>query len=100
MPQPAVGNDVAAGGNDVVAGYGAAVALIPSTGRSLASSSVCTTNKIVGQDFQRTLGVVRGITVRSRNIGANIGASVKAAFVGGEIDTWRNLCDTARNDAY
>jgi len=100
MPPQALGNDVAAGGNDVAAGYGAAVALIPSLGRSLASSSVCTTNKIVGQDFQQTLGVVRGITVRSRNIGANIGASIQAAFVGGEIDAWRNLCDTARNDAY
>lgn len=102
MPLPASGNNVAAGGNDVAAGYGVAIAtaLIPAAGHALAPTSVCTTNKIVGQDFQQTLGVVRGITVRSRNVVANIGASMKAMFVGGEIDTWRNLCDTARNDAY
>merc|ERR1712087_148002 len=63
-------------------------------------TSVSTTNTVVGQNLRQTLGVARGITVRSRNVAANIGASFKSAFVGGEINAWRKLCDDAREQAY
>ncbi|TPX38367.1 hypothetical protein SmJEL517_g00156 [Synchytrium microbalum] len=45
------------------------------------------------------LGMVRGITVRSRNVVAAIGGVLKAA-VGGSIETFRTLCEDARQEAY
>ena len=44
-------------------------------------------------------GVVRGITVRSRNVVANIGASIQTLF-GGNITLYTNLCEKARSDAF
>ena len=44
-------------------------------------------------------GVVRGITVRSRNIVANIGASIQTLF-GGNITLYTDLCERARKDAF
>jgi uncharacterized protein YbjQ (UPF0145 family) len=93
-------NDLVPGTVEVVA-YGTAVSVTPrasNTGEE--KMLVSTTNTLIGQNPHQTLGVVRGITVRSRNAIANIGASFKSAFVGGEIDTWRNLCDGAREQAY
>jgi uncharacterized protein YbjQ (UPF0145 family) len=45
------------------------------------------------------LGVVRGSTVRARNIGRDIGASFKS-IVGGEIQTYTQMTDHARDEAY
>lgn len=45
------------------------------------------------------LGVVRGNTVRSRNIGRDIGASFKN-IVGGEIKSYTELISQARDEAY
>ena len=45
---------------------------------------VATTNDITGHRVVRYLGVVRGITVRSRSIVGNVGASVQA-LLGGNI---------------
>lgn len=56
-------------------------------------------DEIIGQPFERSLGIVRGITCRSRNFFANFGASLKSGFVGGEIKTWSNLCEQARVEA-
>merc|ERR1712048_86266 len=103
-------NDLNPGVIEVVA-YGTAVstAAVALTNESsstvdgqgaIDAASVCTTNTLVGRDMTRSLGVVRGITVRSRNVAANIGAGLKAGFVGGEINTWKELCDKARLDAY
>lgn len=61
---------------------------------------VSTTNDVAGAAIQRSLGVVRGITVRSRNVAANFGAGLKAGFIGGEISTWTNLCESAREEAF
>jgi len=44
-------------------------------------------------------GVVRGITVRSRNIFANIGALLQT-LVGGNITLYTELCERARQDAF
>jgi uncharacterized protein YbjQ (UPF0145 family) len=60
---------------------------------------VITTNDISGHHVVRYLGVVRGITVRSRSIVGNIGAGIQALF-GGNITLYTSLCERARDDAY
>jgi uncharacterized protein YbjQ (UPF0145 family) len=60
---------------------------------------VVTTNDISGHHVVRYLGVVRGITVRSRSIVGNIGAGIQALF-GGNITLYTSLCERARDDAY
>jgi len=60
---------------------------------------VVTTNDIAGYKVTRYLGVVRGITVRSRSIVGNVGASIQALF-GGNITLYTSLCEQARADAY
>ena len=60
---------------------------------------VATTNDIAGQRVVRYLGVVRGITVRSRSIVGNIGAAIQALF-GGNITLYTSLCERARADAF
>ena len=47
----------------------------------------------------RHLGVVRGITVRSRSIVGNIGASLQT-LVGGNITLYTELCEKARQEAF
>jgi uncharacterized protein YbjQ (UPF0145 family) len=44
-------------------------------------------------------GVVRGVTVRSRNVIANFGASVQTLF-GGNITLYTELCERARQEAF
>ena len=46
---------------------------------------IATTNDVPGYEIQEVLGEVFGLTVRSRNIGSQIGASFKS-LVGGELD--------------
>jgi uncharacterized protein YbjQ (UPF0145 family) len=47
----------------------------------------------------RTLGVVRGITVRSRSVIGNIGAALQT-LVGGNITLFTELCERAREEAF
>ncbi len=47
----------------------------------------------------KTLGVVRGITVRSRSIFGTIGGSLQT-LVGGNISLFTNLCEKARSEAF
>ncbi len=44
-------------------------------------------------------GVVRGITVRSRNLIVNLGASIQTIF-GGNITLYTELCERARQEAF
>jgi Uncharacterized conserved protein len=60
---------------------------------------VVTANDITGYKVVRYLGVVRGITVRSRSVIGNIGAAIQA-FFGGNITLYTSLCERARGDAY
>ena len=46
-----------------------------------------------------TLGIVRGIVVRSRSVFGQIGASLQT-IVGGNISLYTDLCEKAREDAY
>jgi uncharacterized protein YbjQ (UPF0145 family) len=52
-----------------------------------------------GYRITKTLGVVRGITVRSRSIVGSIGAGLQTLF-GGNISLYTSLCERARSDAF
>ena len=52
-----------------------------------------------GYRVAKTLGVVRGIVVRSRSIVGNIGAGFQTLF-GGNISLYTNLCERTRSDAF
>jgi len=56
-----------------------------------------TTFEIAGQRIVRQLGVVRGITVRSRSLVGNIGAAFQILF-GGNISLYTQLCERARQE--
>lgn len=60
---------------------------------------VTTTNDIAGQRVVRYLGLVRGITVRSRSVLGNIGAGFQSLF-GGNISIFTELAEKAREEAY
>lgn len=94
-------NELSSGVVEVLA-YGTAVSTTePSPGAAGASERrwVSTANEVPGRDALQSLGVVRGITVRSRNVVATMGAALKT-IVGGEIRTWTNLCETSREEAF
>jgi uncharacterized protein YbjQ (UPF0145 family) len=52
-----------------------------------------------GYRFAVTLGVVRGITVRSRNIFGTIGGSLQT-LLGGNITLFTELCEKTRAEAF
>jgi uncharacterized protein YbjQ (UPF0145 family) len=52
-----------------------------------------------GYTVTRTLGVVRGITVRSRSIFGTIGGSLQT-LVGGNITLFSELCEKTRLEAF
>jgi uncharacterized protein YbjQ (UPF0145 family) len=52
-----------------------------------------------GYKVVRTLGIVRGITVRSRSIVGTIGGSLQT-LVGGNITLFTQLCEKAREEAF
>ena len=54
---------------------------------------------LVGYKVAKNLGVVRGITVRSRSALGNIAGSVQA-FFGGNISIYTDLCEHARSEAF
>ena len=58
-----------------------------------------TANALDGYRTTKSLGVVRGITVRSRSILGSIGAGLQT-IVGGNITLLTELCETARNEAF
>ena len=58
-----------------------------------------TTFTLEGYRIVRNLGVVRGITVRSRSIFGTIGGSIQTLF-GGNISLFTELCERAREEAF
>ena len=60
---------------------------------------VTTTNDIEGHRITRYLGLVRGLTVRSRSVIGNIGAGIQSLF-GGNISIYTNLAEKAREEAF
>ena len=64
-------------------------------------SDIITTtgNNIPKKEITKILGVVKGSTVRARNIGRDIGAGFKS-IVGGEVKTYTEMTMNARDEAY
>jgi uncharacterized protein YbjQ (UPF0145 family) len=60
---------------------------------------ITTTLELPGCKIVSTLGLVRGIVVRSRSVVGNFGASIQSLF-GGNITILTTLCEQARQDAY
>jgi|SRR5436190_5029294 len=52
-----------------------------------------------GTQVVRHLGLVRGITVRSRSVVGQIGASLQT-LIGGNITIYTELCEHAREEAF
>jgi uncharacterized protein YbjQ (UPF0145 family) len=60
---------------------------------------VTTAFELPDRRVTQSLGVVRGIIVRSRSLVGNLGAAVQLIF-GGNISIYTTLCERARSDAY
>ena len=60
---------------------------------------VTTTNEIVGHRITRHIGLVRGITVRSRSVLGNFAGGIQSIF-GGKLSIYVELAETARQEAY
>jgi len=60
---------------------------------------ITTALELPNHRITRSLGVVRGITVRSRSVFGTIGASLQT-LRGGNITLFTELCETSREEAF
>ena len=60
---------------------------------------VTTATEVPDKKVTQILGIVKGNTVRARNIGRDIGAGFKN-LVGGEIKTYTEMISHSREEAY
>jgi len=60
---------------------------------------VTTTNDLEGYRVVKHLGVVRGLTVRSRSVVGNLGAAIQILF-GGNISVYTKLAEETRQEAF
>lgn len=60
---------------------------------------IVTTNDVPGHRIVRTLGLVRGITVRSRNIVSDAIGGLQS-MMGGRVGAYVKLAETSRAEAY
>src|SRR5450432_2937483 len=60
---------------------------------------ITTAFDLPGYRVVRNLGIVRGITVRSRSIVGTIGAGLQS-LIGGNITIWSQLCEHTREEAF
>jgi uncharacterized protein YbjQ (UPF0145 family) len=68
-------------------------------GLSLKDSMVTTAMELPGCRVVRNLGIVRGITVRSRSVVGNFLGGLQTLF-GGNITIYTELCEQTRMDTY
>jgi uncharacterized protein YbjQ (UPF0145 family) len=57
------------------------------------------TFSVEGYKITRSMGIVRGITVRSRSVIGTLGASLQT-LVGGNISLFTELCEKTRTEAF
>jgi uncharacterized protein YbjQ (UPF0145 family) len=62
-------------------------------------SMVTTSIELNGYKIVKSLGLVRGITVRSRSLPGNIAGGFQTLF-GGKISIYVELCEKTREEAY
>ncbi len=60
---------------------------------------ITTSNTLEGYRIVKHLGLVRGITVRSRSLIGNIGGGFQSLF-GGKLSIYVDLCEKTREEAY
>jgi uncharacterized protein YbjQ (UPF0145 family) len=60
---------------------------------------VVTTNDLTGYRIVRHLGMVKGLTVRSRSVVGNLGAAIQI-FFGGNITVYTKLAEQTRQEAF
>ncbi len=65
---------------------------------SVNASMVTTAFELPGYRLVKSLGLVRGITVRSRSIFGTLGASLQT-IVGGNITLFETMCEKTREQA-
>jgi len=63
------------------------------------NSMITTAFELPGYRITKNLGVVRGITVRSRSIVGNIFGAIQSLF-GGNITIYTELCEHARSETF
>ena len=73
--------------------------MAPAVGLHISHAMTTTTFELDGHRVVKTMGVVRGIIVRSRSVLGTIGASLQT-LVGGNITLLTELCERTRNDAF
>lgn len=72
---------------------------MPRSSRSVDHAMITTNPALPGFRITRSLGVVRGITVRSRSVVGSIGAALQT-IVGGNITILTELCEKTREEAF
>ena len=60
---------------------------------------ISTSFEIPGYRIRKNLGLVRGVTVRSRSVIGNLAGGIQTLF-GGNISIFTELCENARQEAY
>ena len=60
---------------------------------------VSTTNEIAGYKVLSHIGMVRGVTVRSRSVIGNFAGGIQS-IIGGNLTIYTDLADHARQEAY
>jgi uncharacterized protein YbjQ (UPF0145 family) len=81
-------------------GLNAGPSQAPHSQAMLTANPMCTTTfDLTGYRIVRSLGVVRGVVVRSRSVVGNIAAGLQTLF-GGNITILTTLCEQARGHAF
>lgn len=78
---------------------GATRRMEPARTLALDPAMVTSAFTLPGYRVVRSLGIVRGLTVRSANLGGQVVAAFKS-LAGGTIGTMVNVCEHARTDAF
>lgn len=60
---------------------------------------ITTSISLDGYKISKNLGVVRGITVRSRSVLGNIAGGLQS-LIGGRLSVYVELCETSREEAF
>jgi uncharacterized protein YbjQ (UPF0145 family) len=60
---------------------------------------ITTSPSLEGYRISRNLGVVRGITVRSRSVLGNLAGGLQS-LMGGRLSIYVELCETSREEAF
>ena len=71
----------------------------PHTGPKILHHMTTTTFVLEGYQIVQTLGVVMGVTVRSRSVFGTIGAGLQT-IMGGRIENFITLCEKTRQEGF